>query len=210
MRLLELFQKHLGLAAPDDVTGFNAALGIGANGQIDFKTESGAENFQILSPVRMRAYGVYDINRWLQRQFRTRPEFWEVSLGDEEIVPQDKVIQIRNESRKGYNWTTRKGTEADLANGEVGIVARAKPPWLNVAFAGRASITVGYSGRDFPQGAGPLELAYALTVHKHREASSRQSLLFSRESHGCCRENSSIQLSLVRARGWFFSLKDRI
>lgn len=189
MRLLELFQKHLGLAAPDDVSGFNAALGIGVNGQIDFKTESGAENFQILSPVRMRAYGVYDINRWLQRQFRTRPEFWEVSLGDEEIVPQDKVIQIRNESRRGYNWTTRKGTEADLANGEVGIVARAKPPWLNVAFAGRASITVGYSGRDFPQGAGPLELAYALTVHKAQGSEfktvfvvlPRESWLLSRE-----------------------------
>lgn len=188
-RLLELFEKHLGLSGPNDVDGFNRALGIGERGQIDFKTESGAENFQILSPVRMRAYGVYDINRWLQRQYRTRPQFWEVSLGDEEITPKDKVIQIRNESRYGYNWGSRKQTEADLANGEVGIVARAKPPWLNVAFAGRAGITVGYRNRDFPQGAGPLELAYALTVHKSQGSEfktvfvvlPRESWLLSRE-----------------------------
>ena len=56
--------------------------------------------------------------------------------------------------------------KVDLANGEIGLVGAGKEQWLNVVFAGRPGITVGYSGRDFPQGGGPLQLAYALTVHK--------------------------------------------
>lgn len=37
---------------------------------------------------------------------------------------------------------------------------------MNVVFAGRPGLRFGYSKRDFPGGRGPLDLAYALTVHK--------------------------------------------
>ncbi len=37
---------------------------------------------------------------------------------------------------------------------------------MNTLFAGRPNLTFGYSGRDFSGGSGPLELAYAITVHK--------------------------------------------
>lgn len=168
-RLGEAFQKHLGLANPSDTAGFNASLGIDEKGWVPFDDPDGSEQWQVLSPVRLHPYGVHDINRWTQRRFRARElkaaeDPWVVSLGDESIVIRDKVIQVANQWRDAYD-----GTASDkhyVANGEVGLVAGGKQPWLNTLFAGRPNLTFGYSGRDFPGGAGPLELAYAITVHK--------------------------------------------
>lgn len=170
-RLLEQFQKHLGLTGPKDVEGFNRSLGLDDRGWVRFDAPDGAANFQILSPVRMHPYGVHDLNRWVQRAFRSSeiarshtPQ--SISLGDEEIVIRDKVIQTRNERRDAYDTGARTGTRVYLANGEIGMMASGKGQYLNAAFAGRPNLTVGYTGRDFPRGSGPLELAYALTVHK--------------------------------------------
>ena len=46
--------------------------------------------------------------------------------------------------------------------------------WLNVLFAGRPSLRFGYRKSHFPGGAGPLELAYALTVHKSQGSEFRK------------------------------------
>jgi len=172
-RLLEQFQKHLGLRDERDVAGFNRALGFNDKGWVPFESPNGVENFQILSPTRMQAYGVYDINRWVQQQFRGQElrnahQPWGKSLGDEEIVIRDKVIQIQNKPRSCYNHQTRSSDErVTIANGEVGVVAQTtETGWFNVVFARRPNLTFGYNRRDFPQGTGLLELAYALTVHK--------------------------------------------
>lgn len=168
-RLSEAFQKHLGLAQADDVAGFNASLGIDERGWVPFDKPDGSEQWQILSPVRMHPHGVHDLNRWTQRRYRA-PELkaaanpWVVNLGDESIVIRDKVIQVSNQWRDAYD-----GQETGnhyVANGEVGLVGNGKAPWLNVIFAGRPNVRFGYSSRDFPRGSGPLELAYAITVHK--------------------------------------------
>jgi hypothetical protein len=172
-RLLEQFQKQLNLRDERDVAGFNRALGLNDKGWVPFENPNGVENFQILSPTRLQAYGVYDINRWVQQQFRGQElknarQPWGKSLGDEEIVIRDKVIQIWNKRRKCYNQQTRSSDEAvTIANGEIGVVATVHDSgWFNVVFARRPNLTFSYSRRDFPDGAGPLELAYALTVHK--------------------------------------------
>ncbi|MCF8567818.1 AAA family ATPase [Alicyclobacillus tolerans] len=168
-KLLEQMQKYMGLIGPNDVDGFNKALGFNEKGFIPFEKPDGAEEFQILSPVRLHPYGIKAINRWIQQQFRqreldeARSKSWKISLGDDEIVPKDKVIQVRNEWRQGYD---RQAVDVYLANGEVGIAAFERKGWMNVVFAGRPGLTIGYSGRDFGDGGGPLELAYALTVHK--------------------------------------------
>lgn len=166
--LLEQFQKILGLKSVDDIDGFNLALGF-SEGLVRFDAPEGAENFQILSPIRMHPYGVYNLNLWIQRQFRAaklknakKPGGF--SLGDEKIVVHDKVIQNRNQQRNAYNGKSQ--SRINLANGEIGIVAYRKNNNFNVVFAGRAGYTVGYTPKDFPSGSGPLELAYALTVHK--------------------------------------------
>src|SRR5947199_5902 len=89
---------------------------------------------------------------------------WVVSLGNESIVVKDKVIQVSNQHRKAYDG--KSSDEHYIANGEVGLVANGTEGWLNVLFAGRPNLRFGYRSREFPGGAGPLELAYALTVHK--------------------------------------------
>jgi hypothetical protein len=175
-RLLEQFVKHLGLNSPDDVQGFNRALGFNEKGWIPFDAPQGVEKFQILSPVRMHPYGVHELNRWVQRKFRAAElkkarEQWATSLGDEEIVLWDKVIQVRNQTRKAYDG--KEQIEVYLANGEIGTVAPGQGGWLNVVFAGRPNLRVGYGKWNFPEGQGPLELAYALTIHKSQGSEFR-------------------------------------
>jgi ATP-dependent exoDNAse (exonuclease V) alpha subunit len=194
-RLGEQFVNALGLASPHDVAGFDRALGLGDDRFVPYEDPDGAERFQILSPVRMRPHGVYELNRWIQQRFR-RDEVeagakgWSTSLGDEGIVLHDKVILIRNGKRDGRNHQHNVDIEEYLANGEVGIAAHEHSPWLNVAFAGRPWLRFGFSEREFPQrGGAPLELAYALTVHKAQGSEfgtvfvvlPRESRLLSRE-----------------------------
>jgi ATP-dependent exoDNAse (exonuclease V) alpha subunit len=165
VRLLEQFQERLGLEGPGDVDGFNKALGLDDRGWVPFENPNGVESFQILSPVRMHPHGVLDLNRWIQRAFRNRKS-WVPTLGDERIGVKDKVIQLRNQQRDGYDWERRKPTEVYFANGEIGMVAKHRNGWFDVAYAGRPNLTTGYRGREFSESGSVLELAYALTVHK--------------------------------------------
>ena len=166
----ELFVATLKLASPTDVVGFNASLGLSPEGYVPWDDHDGAEKWQLLSPVRAHPYGVRDINRWVQQRFRAeqlrfarQPRGF--SLGDEEIVSADKVILIRNGKTEGWE----KGpVEAYLANGEVGVMAFKKyQRFLNACFTGRDGQRFAYFPWQFHTGGGgPLELAYALTVHK--------------------------------------------
>lgn len=170
--LLEAFQEHLALASPEDIVGFDRALGLTEERWVPFDNPKGAENFQILSPVRMHAYGIYELNRFIQRHFRgpeldrARRSAQYIKLGDEEIVIRDKVIQVINQRRSAYDRSAHKSEQLYLANGEVGICGVETKGFLNVVFAERPGYTVGYSWRDFSEGGAPLELAYALTIHK--------------------------------------------
>lgn len=168
-RLLTAFQSYLGIKDSKDVAGFDKSLGLDDRGWVPFEAPIGAELWQILTPVRMQSHGVHDLNRWVQRQFRAKElasalNPWGNSLSDESIVVKDKVIQTVNQSRNAFDG--KNSEKHYLANGEVGLVAPGKGGWLNVLFSDRANLRFGYSKRDFPSGAGPLQLAYALTVHK--------------------------------------------
>jgi len=169
-RLLDAFRDHLDVADPDDVAGFDAALGLNDKGWVPFDQPDGAARWQILSPVRMHPHGVHDLNRWVQRQFRGREVAAAVnrrgpSLGDETIVAKDKVIQTRNEWRKCYHHDVREQDKLYIANGEVGLITKVNGK-LKAVFAGRPQLTFDYWPSQFGDGHGPLELAYALTVHK--------------------------------------------
>jgi ATP-dependent exoDNAse (exonuclease V) alpha subunit len=174
-QLEKQFVVQLDLSDASDVKGFNKALGLTPEGWVPFDDHNGAERFQILSPVRLHTYGVHDINRWIQQRYRgdqlkTAREPWGLSLGDEEIVWGDKVILNRNGKRDGWNGKIKKTVEDYLANGEIGVATQgtggAKNKFLNVALANRPDVRFSFSRKNFSGGSGPLELAYALTVHK--------------------------------------------
>lgn len=176
-QLLQGFQRYLGVKNGSDVKGFDASLGLDERGWVPFDAPEGSERWQILSPVRMHPHGVHDINRWVQRQFRAREleagaKPWGLALGDESIVRKDKVIQTSNEHRSAYDGESSE--EHYIANGEVGVAATDTNGWMNVVFAGRPGLRFGYSKRDFSGGTGPLELAYALTVHKSQGSEFRK------------------------------------
>lgn len=166
----DLMVSSLGLTDSGDVMGFNASLGLTSEGWVPWEDHSGAEHWQLLSPVRAHPHGVHDLNRWIQQRFRGEQlnygrQPWGIALGDEEIVSADKVILTRNGKRKGWG----KGPiEEYLANGEVGIMAVKKGQrFLNCCFTGRDGERFAFRRTEFSSGGGgPLELAYAITVHK--------------------------------------------
>ena len=168
----EEFVVRFVLKDASDVVGFNEkALGLTPEGWVPFDDHDGAERFQILSPVRMHSYGVHDLNRWIQRKYRAKQlesarQPWAVSLGDEEIVWGDKVILVRNGKRDGWDGKKKQKVEHYLANGEIGVAAPAKARCLNVALTHRPDVRYGFFPSQFGGDGAPLELAYALTVHK--------------------------------------------
>jgi ATP-dependent exoDNAse (exonuclease V) alpha subunit len=175
-QMLQALMVQLGLKNSQDVAGFNQALGLNPTGWLDPQSNNSAERFQILSPVRMHPYGVSELNRWMHQHFRADQlakarKRWAVSIGDEELVVSDKVIQLINEERSWYCHEKKEKGETYLANGEVGVVvSEYKPkcegkPCLRVVFAGRAGVTFSYWPWSESQRP-PLQLAYALTVHK--------------------------------------------
>ncbi|MEW5812170.1 MAG: ATP-dependent RecD-like DNA helicase [Actinomycetota bacterium] len=134
-----------------------------------------SERWQILSPHRSRAFGTVEINRHIKRTLRTtdlnlafRYRGWRnpKPIGPEQIVRGDKVMQTRNDSRaKAY--PPENGLNY-VANGEIGVVVGR---WgdkyglpANVEFSSQPGATYTYwpSSSDDP----PLELAWAVTVHK--------------------------------------------
>lgn len=173
-RIDEQLVARLALTHPNDVIGFNLALGLTPEGWVPFDNHDGAERFQMLSPVRLHQHGVGELNRLIQRRFRgvqltNARNRRGLALGDEEIVWGDKVMLRRNGRRDGWDGKRKVKVDEYLANGEIGVAgvaSGAKSKFLNVAFAGRPDARFGFSRRDFGPDGGQLELAYALTVHK--------------------------------------------
>lgn len=142
-----------------------------------------AEAWQILSPIRQHQAGVTAINRALQQQFRksflkmAAQTGWTKKIpspiGSEGIIYGDKVINVINKSGRE---TYPEKDDAYVANGDIGIVTghrktRAKnwsPYEVEVELASQPGISYKYKPWEFDsqESTPPLELAYALTVHK--------------------------------------------
>lgn len=134
-----------------------------------------AENWQILSPVRNEAHGVLHMNQLIHKKYRYESIALAESksgkipsrMGTDGIVYGDKVINVVNQKREAY---PADGADNYVANGEIGIASNgfSQNKYLNVEYASQMGYTYSYTElEDFgDEGADPLELAYALTVHK--------------------------------------------
>ena len=138
----------------------------------------------MLSPIRAGLEGVDALNRSVQERFRrhwrevAEREGWDRKIpqpfGRQGILYGDKVINVVNQRRRDVYPQVEEG-EAYIANGDIGIVVGQykgrhfrRLPWkLEIEFAGQLGIKYGFSKQEFGDEArNPLELAYALTVHK--------------------------------------------
>lgn len=157
-----------------------------ANGDRPGASEK-AEKWQILTPVRQNLAGVLALNRAIQQRFRkhflnlaakTDPQNSQKKIipspaGPEGIIYGDKVINVTNSgSRRVYP----EKDDRYVANGDIGIVIghrrtkrrNSKPVEIEVELAAQPGYSYKYrawefDGQKIPP---PLELAYALTVHK--------------------------------------------
>jgi exodeoxyribonuclease V alpha subunit len=137
------------------------------------------EKWQILSPVRRQQFGTDEINRRVQLDYR-RPYIELCSrgerigkrrlarpAGDQQIVKNDKVIQVVNERRSSWMESTSGDQRRYVANGEVGIVTWSEKARtgdrLSVVFGTQPGIRFKYWASQVNE---RLELAYAITVHK--------------------------------------------
>lgn len=174
--VLETVAEEIGMNDIDDVDGFNCSLG----GVIKDKStyfnagNTKAEEWQILAPVRNQPHGVLNLNYLFHSRYRD--SFTELAkkrvsklipepMGAERIVYGDKIINIINKNRYGYFWEEKRSREGYVANGEVGIAVAGFKGKLQVEFSTQPGVSYQYKfGGD--EGEVPLELAYALTVHK--------------------------------------------
>lgn len=186
----------LDLKGTEDEVGFEESVGGSRFKDLDrafFTNKYGnnpgaaskAEAWQMLSPVRGGLSGVDALNRTIQERFRRRwrevatADGWGRKIpkpfGAQAILYGDKVINIVNQKRRDV-WPEVDG-EAYLANGDLGIVVgqykgpnsklKGLPSKLEVEFAGQLGHKYGFWRNEFGDEArNPLELAYALTVHK--------------------------------------------
>ncbi|MFN8238583.1 MAG: AAA family ATPase [Chitinophagales bacterium] len=96
-------------------------------------------------------------------------------MGIEQIVYGDKVINLGNHKRTAV-YPTQNSLEY-LANGEIGIVTgqfkkknatyKGAPQYLEIEFSSQKEFVYTFKAKEFAEEkSNPLELAYALTVHK--------------------------------------------
>lgn len=125
------------------------------------------DNWQIFSPTRMHVFGTTEINRIIQKKYRQglikrAKKYKPRPFGEQQMVWSDKVIQIVNSRRTGWNGGTVDGY---VANGEVGLIVNTNKKYdsIDVKFSTQPDLTYRYYRAEVNEN---LELAYAITVHK--------------------------------------------
>lgn len=143
----------------------------------------GAENWQVLSPVRAREGGVTGINQLVRdtwrgtdlRMARRSPRLTS-PMGADQIIFGEKVMCRRNRhKRKAKDPATWEKVSGRIANGEVGLVVRpakndGKPKGHAIEFSTQPGLQYEFWQDELNAEAEGdtewLELAYAVTVHK--------------------------------------------
>ena len=145
------------------------------------------ESWQILSPVKGYGYGVKEINRAIQTTFREqimelaydyRSKRIPKPRGTDNVIYGDKVMNIRNTKWKPWDEVYPDDDKClrYIANGEIGIIIgkyrKQYDRWKGelpseVVFSSQPDHIYKFKKRHFKEESeSPLELAYAITVHK--------------------------------------------
>jgi hypothetical protein len=141
----------------------------------------GAENWQILSPVRARPGGVAGLNQLIRKTWRgsdprmaLRSRKFTSPLGANQVIFADKVMCLRNDhKRKRWDPAVREQKPGGVANGEIGVIVggAGKPPnGHRIEFSTQMDSQYTFWDNEMNSGGERaeewLELAYAVTIHK--------------------------------------------
>lgn len=191
-KLLDVVKEELGFSDESEQVDFSCSLGGSLyNDRAYFwpKSKNGpgaasqAEAWQILSPLRLSQLGSDAINRGIQTRFRTdalklasEATSWSriinKPMGIQSVIWGDKVINVINSGRRD-TWPPLESPY--VANGDIGVITgsfktKKKKLFkeLEVEFSTQLGSVFKYRPQEFDgeKGNAPLELAYALTVHK--------------------------------------------
>jgi len=197
-KIFETIEEETCMEDVDDIRGFNISIGGTINdGWMNFGSEpKKIEDWQILSAYRNdAAIGTATINHYIRNKYRfqkmmTLPDCKVRStrnlLGTEGIVFGDKVINIRNQSKKSQNTKTGRSEDGYVANGEVGVVERIwqTPGTHQVVFSSQPDRNYKWFSNVSDEVNSDLELAYALTVHKSQGSEFGKAILILGEPGG--------------------------
>ena len=182
--LTDELKHNLGLDGdPDAARAFSLTYGGVMNGDyLNWEVGAGrhAENWQILTPTRSRAFGTGELNRHIKRTYRSGDTSWAQRdtwrgniprpIGPELIVRGDKVMQTTNKRLPAW---PKQDAMNYVANGEIGVAVGFVTPAkktpknklrLNVEFSSQPGFQYSYWPTDSDDPL--LELAWAVTVHK--------------------------------------------
>ncbi|MDE6537319.1 MAG: AAA family ATPase, partial [Muribaculaceae bacterium] len=124
------------------------------------------DNLQILTPVRNTPWGVYLLNQTIQKWIHTGRDVPSVQISNQTILEGDKVMQLRNEKRQA----DPSQNIYQLSNGQIGFIysinKTSNQLLCNVNFNGLPIQTFGYKPMKGDEGEPPIELAYAISIHK--------------------------------------------
>jgi ATP-dependent exoDNAse (exonuclease V) alpha subunit len=164
--------RSLGGAAED---GKTPRLRFGAGGEH-------AEAWQLLSPVRARPGGITALNQLVRSTWRAgdtlkaqERKYLAAPMGSGEVIFDDKVMCLRNDSRRAYVPSKDTRAPGRVANGEIGMVvwcaskSGGKPTGLKVEFSTQPDRQYTFWSSDLNGESSRgefLEVAYAITVHK--------------------------------------------
>ncbi|MBL9217265.1 MAG: AAA family ATPase [Opitutaceae bacterium] len=191
----------------------------GGNGKWHFNrgAELRIEDWQILSPMNLAPGGTEELNRILHNAMRggmvryasgrQSAQFRVIKpLGAQQIVYGCKVINTVNRPHSfRYVWPRQldDGTKPllYLANGEIGVVTGrnlfakdGKSPWfpkqVEVCFASQPGFAYSFLAGGFgDEGDAPLQLAYAISVHKSQGSEFRKTfVVLPKSAATLCRE----------------------
>lgn len=189
-KFLEILVEELKLTGKEDAKGFNRkALGARpSNREFDEFIPTGdsrqgsvamIDKWQVLSPLKGMPFGKNDINNQIHKTFRLEyirnankspiTRLIPRPYGTEQIVYGDKVINLRND--RVQDVYPVEGAQQYIANGEIGVVVGhlkeedddPPPNIIQVEFSSQLGYIYDF---DPIREQVPLELAYALTVHK--------------------------------------------
>jgi len=164
-------------------------------------------DFQLLSPMRRGPLGIEVLNQLAQKVFNPGDHGGRVvHASGVTFKPGDKVVHVANKDMKVVQGRTLEQYHANswvkdtrrVFNGSVGIVIDVEPETKEVLVAYPEGYIAEYD--SILLGAGVLELAYALTVHKSQGSEFKWVLLPISSAHAIMLTAQWLYTAVTRAK----------